>query len=96
MGSIASYLIVRRLRWLGHVVRMKSHRLPRQLLFSWLGEKRPVGRPLKTYGHSIRDDLEVAYRKCKDDLRIIIRKIGWVGLALDRVKWYEFVKDSAT
>ena len=74
---------------------MESHRLPRQLLFGWLGVKRPVGRPCKMYGHSIRDDLEVAYRNSRDELRIIILEIGWVGLALDREKWRDFVEDSA-
>jgi len=40
----------RRLRWLGHVHRMKDGRIPKDLLYGELAEgKRPTGRPLLRY-----------------------------------------------
>ena len=43
--SIDEYVTIRTLRWFGHVSRMPTTRLPRQLLQSWIPQPRPVGRP---------------------------------------------------
>lgn len=85
------YISRRRLRWLGHVCRMKPDRLPRQLLFSWLPSSRPKGRPFQTYGHSIKRDLEDAFKVCKESTRSRILAIGWIGLTQHRKEWREFI-----
>ena len=38
---MADILKKHRLRWLGHLARMESHRMPKQLLFGELLKKRP-------------------------------------------------------
>ena len=91
LHPLQEYIKRRRLRWLGHVCRMKTDRLPRQLLFSWLPSSRPKGRPFQTYGHSIRRDLEDAFQVCKDSTRSQILEIGWIGLTQNRKEWRKFI-----
>jgi hypothetical protein len=90
-----SYLRLRRLQWLGRMVRMDQKRLPRQLLFSWVNHKRPVGRPQKTYGHAIRDDLMAAAEAAPSDIYSDLQSESWIGLAADKVKWNRFCKSAA-
>jgi hypothetical protein len=90
LRSLSSYLLVRRLRWLGRMVRMDEHRLPRQLLFCNLDSRRPVGRPQKTYGHAIRDDLITAYESAPSNILSIIQSESWIGLAMNKASWSEF------
>jgi hypothetical protein len=90
LRSMDSYLLGRRLRWLGHMVRMDESRLPRQLLFSWLNNMRPVGRPQKTYGHAIRDDLITALATASSNIYSTLQSESWFGLAMDKSKWSEF------
>ena len=40
----------RRLEWLGHLVRMPSHKLPKKMLFSCLPQPRPRCGPWKDGG----------------------------------------------
>ena len=50
LPSIMGMLSSRRLRWLGHVIRMETYRIPKQMLFCELSEgKRHQGRPLLRY-----------------------------------------------
>ena len=51
--TIETYIARRQLRWLGHVWRMPTARVPKRLLTAWLPQKRPVGRPELTYGHTV-------------------------------------------
>ena len=49
----------RRLRWLGHVLRMDRNRLPRQaVLWDISGTKRKPGRPRKNWIDTIQQDLK--------------------------------------
>jgi len=45
LESVEHLMLQRQLRWLGHVLRMPSNRLPRRLLYGELLGQRPVGRP---------------------------------------------------
>jgi len=75
----AEYLLLQRqLRWLDHVIRMPSNRLPRRLLYGelLLGQ-RPVGRPKLRYSDNVKSVL----RKCN------IPEADLEVLAADRELW---------
>ena len=85
LKPLRSYLARRRLRWLGHVARMPQHRLPRQLLTSWVSNPRPRGAPLMTFGRSISKDLQEAG----------VEIDGWYEVAQNRALWREVVRHLA-
>ena len=82
LKPLRSYLTRRRLRWLGHVARMGQHRLPRQLLSSWVTNPRPRGAPLMTFGRSVSKDLREADIELDD----------WYEMAQDRALWRSVVR----
>ena len=55
---IATKVMRRRLEWLGHVVRMPDHRIPKQSFFGWLPQPRPRGGPTRRWRDNIRKDLK--------------------------------------
>ena len=66
----------RQLRWVGHVIRMLSNRLPRRILYSELQQGQRAGGQKKRFS----DQLKAALRKCSifpaqletpDDLSLI-------------------------
>ena len=73
----------RRLRWLGHILRMGAERIPKSLLYSELVVgKRNRGRPKLRF-----KDV------CKRDLKSLnITTDEWEWLANDRAKWRLFFK----
>ena len=76
--SIEHLVLQRQLRWLGHVIRMPSNRLPRRLLYGeLLIGHRPVGRPKLRYSDHIKSVL----RKCD------IPEADLEQLAADRDSW---------
>jgi len=78
LESVELLLLQRQLRWLGHVIRMPSNRLPRRLLYGELQlGQRPVGRPKLRYSDHIKSVL----RKCN------IPESQLEALAEDRVLW---------
>ena len=73
LASIDDLITTKILRWAGHVMRMKKHRLPRKLITSWVRNPRPRGCPQFTYGRGLYKAL-----RCKD-----IKRKGdmvWVGI----------------
>ena len=87
MLSIHLQLCKRRLRWLGHVWRMKDGRIPKDLLFAELQDgKRKVGRPLLRYKDIIKRDL-----KTTD-----IDHTTWEKAAEDRDNWRTVVKENVS
>jgi hypothetical protein len=72
-----------RLRWLGHIARLDSDRLPKQLLFGRLSSTRPAGGPLLRWTDCAKKDLKQA--------SIPIEQ--WLELAQDPVHWKSLVKD---
>ena len=79
--AIDVYVIRRQLRWLGHVARMSSDRLPRKMLTCWVDKKRPRGAPDFTYGRGV-------YKSLK---KVNVLKCEWFGKALDRVEWRKII-----
>src|SRR6201996_3765554 len=81
--SMYTLLKQRRLRWLGHVIRMDDGRIPKDLLYGELSQgTRPTGRPYLRY-----KDI------CKRDLRALdIDTTAWEEVALDRPLWRQKVQ----
>ncbi len=73
---IETKLMRRRLVWLGHLSRMRAHRLPKLCLFGWLPQKRPCGGPRRRWRDMIKKDLQAV--QVGDD---------WYNVAQDRGKW---------
>ena len=83
MNSMFAILRERRLRWLGHVRRMDSGRIPKDLLYGELVEgKRPTGRPLLRYRDVCKKDMKA----CSIDFTT------WESLAGDRSSWRSAVR----
>ena len=69
MPKISDLLKYRRLRWLGHIARIKDDRLPKQLLFGTIRGRGRRGRPVKSWNDCVRDDLGLTchwWRQCQD------------------------------
>ena len=74
--KMAETLMKHRLHWLGHLARMESHRMPKQLLFGELQKKRP------SHGTKRRwRDVAAA------DIKSVNAGAEWYDLAQDRNAW---------
>lgn len=87
LRTCASYLDERCLRWVGHVARMDSERLPRKTLFAWYLTSRAVGRPKQTFRHRLHRLL----RRLPDGLSVAARssllRFGWLHATRARATW---------
>ena len=83
LPSMEDLLIRKNLRWAGHLQRMPSDRLPKQILYSQLpvGLRRR-GRPCLRYKDTIKRNL-----KCRE-----INTKSWTSLTTERVAWRAAVK----
>ncbi|XP_050707960.1 uncharacterized protein LOC126993145 [Eriocheir sinensis] len=83
MTSMFTLLKQRRMRWLGHVVRMDDGRIPKDLLYGELTEgTRPTGRPKLRY-----KDV------CKRDLKALhINTDSWEATASERSAWRQAIQ----
>jgi hypothetical protein len=71
----------RRMRWAGHLARMREKRNAYRLLVGKPEGKRPLGRTRRWWVDNIRMDLgEVGWGD-----------VDWIGLAKDRKRWRAFV-----
>ena len=83
LPSMEELLIRKNLRWTGHVMRMSTDRLPRQILYSQLSSgQRKRGRPHLHFKDTIKRSL-----KGRD-----IRTESWTLLSQQRAKWRAAVK----
>ena len=76
--SVEEAARVSRLRWFGHVQRLRDDRLPKRILSAEVPGVRGRGRPRRRFIDSVRSDLEV--RGLRLDERVI-------SLAQGRVAW---------
>jgi transcription termination factor 2 len=67
----------RRMRWAGHVARMREGRGVYRVLVGRSEGKRPLGRPRRRWKYNIKMDLR----------EIEIDGANWIRLAQDRVQW---------
>ena len=79
--TIAAILMKYRLRWLGHLARMESHRMPKQLLFGGLQQKRP------SHGTKQR------WRDVADHIMSVNAGAEWYDLAHNRNAWAALCKE---
>ena len=86
----------RKLRWVGHVVRMDAGRLPRKFFSSWIrGVRRPRGRCM-SYGHDLARELRraVGFNLDKRAHAIGVSR-DWVAVAQDRDVWRRVVAEGS-
>jgi hypothetical protein len=74
--ALLTYILLKRLMWAGHVVRMEQHRIPEKVLGSCFGGGRPVGRPRSRWE-------DVIQRNAANLLRIR----NWKAAARDKDEW---------
>jgi hypothetical protein len=79
--SIIRNVKSRRMRWAGHVARMREKRNVYRLLVGKPEGKRPLGRPRRRWIYNIKMDL----------LEISLSVVDWIGLAEDRYRWRALV-----
>jgi hypothetical protein len=79
--SIVRMIKARRMRWVGHVARMREKRNAYMLLVGKPEGRRPLGRPRRRWVDNIRIDfVEVGWAS-----------VDWIGLAQDRDRWRALV-----
>jgi hypothetical protein len=71
----------RRMRWAGHVARMREGRKVHRVLVGKPEGKRPLGRPRRRWVDNIKMDLQ----------KVGGGRVYWVELAQDRDRWRALV-----
>jgi hypothetical protein len=79
--SIIRIIKWRRMRWTGHVARIRKKRNVYRLLVGKPEGKRPLGRPRHRWIDNVKVDL----------LEIGLSVVDWIGLAEDRCRWRALV-----
>ena len=79
--NIVRVIKSRRMRWAGHVARMREGRGVYRVLVGKPKGKRPRGRPRRRWEDNIRMDLQDVGLGYED----------WIGLAQDRDRWRALV-----
>jgi hypothetical protein len=79
--NIVKVINLRRMRWVGHVARMREGRSVYRVLVRMPEGKKPLGRPRRRWEDNIKMDLG----------EIGIDGVNWILLAQDRIRWRAFV-----
>jgi transcription termination factor 2 len=77
LPNIVRVVKSRRIRWAGHVARMREERGVHRVLVGEHDGKRPLGRPRLRWEDNIKMDVQEVGRGCGD----------WMELAQDRDRW---------
>jgi len=81
LPNIVRVVKSRRMRWVGHVVRMGEDRGVQRVLVGKLEGKRPLGRPRRRWEDNIKMDLQEVGGGRGD----------WMELTQDRDRWWALV-----
>jgi hypothetical protein len=79
----SAHIRIERLMWAGHVVRMEQHRIPKKVLGSCFGRRRPVGR--------LRNRWQGAIQR---DATNLLRIWNWKAAARDKEEWRKKVGEA--
>jgi hypothetical protein len=82
--DIVSVIKVRRLEWLGHIIRVNENRTVKKIFEEKLGGRRGRGRPRLRWMDDVEEDL---------------RNMGikrWSIKVFDRVEWASIIKEAKT
>jgi len=79
--NIVRVIKSRRMRWAGHVARMREERGAYRVLVEKPEVKRPMGRPKSRWVDNIRMNLQ----------EVECGYMDWIGLAQDRDRWLSLV-----
>jgi len=79
--NIVRVIKSRRMKWVGHVARMREERGVYRVLVGKLEGKRPLGRPRHRWVDNIRNDLQ----------EVGCGYMDWMGLVQDRDRWRTLV-----
>ena len=92
LTPLDQHISQRKLRWAGHVMRMKlAVRLPRKFMTSWVAVKRPQGRGAHSYGHALTKELRnLGFNLDRGAIQIGVSE-DWAVVAQDRVTWRALV-----
>ena len=80
--DIVRYIKAQRLRWIGHVERMKEHRIPRKIYKASMTGRRRKGRPRNRWKDEVEEDLR----------RMNVR--GWREKAKEKKEWRGVVRQA--
>ena len=81
--SLEDLITARRLRWLGHVARMKEERVQKKLLFGWLPQRRPAHGTKMRWRDRARKDLK----------KFGVNERCWYSEAQERGRWRQQCKE---
>jgi hypothetical protein len=81
--NIVQAIKSRRMRWAGHVARMREERGAYRVLVGKPGGKRLLGKPRRRWVDNIRMDLQ----------EVGCGHVDWIGLAQDRDGWRKLVNE---
>ena len=79
--TVEEMLILRRMRWLGHMARMADTRLPKQALFGRLQKARPFHGTKLRWRDRVR----------RKDMALLVLRDRWYEMAQERDEWYQAV-----
>ena len=88
LTCIDEHIKQRKLRWLGHVMRMDfKTRMPRMFMSSWVDAPRPKGRSCATLGHDYTRYLRQAgFNLDRDAIQLGVSE-DWIVAVKDRIGW---------
>jgi hypothetical protein len=81
LPSIIKIIMLRRMRWVGHVAQMEKKRNVYRLLVGKPEGKRPIARPRCMWVDNIKVDL----------LEMELCDVDWISVAKDRYSWRALV-----
>ena len=90
LKSMNFYINKRCLRWVGHLLRMDKHRLPLQMFFAKLPDKRKRGGQQLSYARRVRQEIKLAYHASTPDIQ------DEIGDCDDHVNWVSYAGMFAT